>query len=169
MPTKPRIVQAGFHHVINRGVNRCDVFNHTNDKDMFLQIFNKASKEFKVVLHTYALMDNHYHLLIETKEENISDFMRTVNANYSQYFNRKYNRSGHLWQDRFKSKFILSEEYLYTLIKYIEYNPVEASICDKVSTYPHTLSYRLVNNLKYYPCCEESILIDDYDCILPQG
>jgi len=97
MPSKLRVDFAGYHHVINRGVNRCDVFYHSNDKDMFLQIINKTAEIHKVILHTYVLMDNHYHLLIETQEENLSSFMRIVNANYAQYFNRKYKRSGHLW------------------------------------------------------------------------
>lgn len=165
MPTKQRIDLAGFHHVINRGVNRCNVFNHSNDKDMFLQIINKTAKIHNVILHTYALMDNHYHLLIETQKENLSVFMRIVNANYAQYFNRKYKRSGHLWQDRYKSKFIISEDYLYTLIKYIEYNPVEANITNKISSYAHTLSYKIFKNLKYYPCCNDSILLKSFDII----
>lgn len=163
MPTKLRVDFAGFHHIINRGVNRCDVFNHNNDKDMFLQIINKTAKVHKVVLHAYVLMDNHYHLLIQTQEENLSSFMRTVNANYALYFNRKYKRSGHLWQDRYKSKYVISENYLYTLIKYIEHNPIEANITEEVSSYPHTLSYKIFKGLKYYPCCNNSILIKEFD------
>ena len=105
MPTRSRIDLAGYHHVINRGVNRCDVFNSSDDKEIFLQIINKTAMMHKVILHDYCLMDNHYHLLIETEKENLSTFMRIVNANYSQYFNRKYKRSGHLWQDRYQSKY----------------------------------------------------------------
>lgn len=163
MPTRPRIDLAGFHHVINRGVNRCNVFNHSDDKDMFLQIVNKAATVNKVVLHDYCLMDNHYHILIETKDENLASFMRIVNANYAKYFNKKYNRSGHLWQDRYKSRYITSENYLYTLIKYIENNPLEASICNKISQYPYTLSYLIFNDQVYYPCCSESILFKEFD------
>jgi len=163
MPTRPRIDFAGYHHIINRGVNRCDVFNHVNDKDMFLQIINKTAIIHKVILHDYVLMDNHYHLLIETQKENLSTFMRIVNANYSQYFNRKYNRSGHLWQDRYKSKFITSDEYLYTLIRYIENNPIEANITQKISEYTFTLSHNIFKFKKYYSCCKESILLNQFD------
>ena len=106
MPTRLRVDLAGYHHVINRGVNRSDVFNHPDDKEMFLQIINKAATIHKVTLHDYCLMDNHYHLLIETQKENISTFMRLINANYAKYFNKKYQRSGHLWQDRYKSRYI---------------------------------------------------------------
>ncbi len=163
MPTRLRIEIAGYHHLINRGVNRCDVFNHNNDKDMFLQIINKTAIIHKIILHDYVLMDNHYHLLIETQKENLSTFMRIVIANYSQYFNRKYNRSGHLWQDRYKSKFITSDDYLYTLIRYIENNPREANITQKICTYPFTLSHNIFKSKKYYSCCKESILLTQFD------
>lgn len=78
MPTRPRIDLAGFHHVMNRGVNRCDVFNHYSDKEMFLQITNKTATIHKVSLHDYCLMDNHYHLLIETQKENLSTCYKEV-------------------------------------------------------------------------------------------
>ena len=163
MPTRLRVDLAGFHHIINRGVNRCDIFNSDDDKEMFLQIFNKTATIHKVVLHDYCLMDNHYHLLIETKKDNLSTLMRTLNANYAKYFNKKYTRSGHLFQDRYKSKYIISENYFYTLIRYIENNPLEASLTDKVSEYPYTLSYLLFNDKAYYPCCNDSILIKEFD------
>jgi len=97
MPIRLRVDLAGYHHVINRGVNRCIVFDHPNDKEMFLQIINKAAFIHKGILHDYCIMDNNYHLFIETQKENISSFMRIVNANYAQCYNKKYKRSAHLW------------------------------------------------------------------------
>ena len=108
-------------------------------------------------------MDNHYHLLIETSKENLSIFMRILNANYAKYFNKKYKRSGHLWQDRFKSKYITSENYLYTLVRYIENNPLEAMLSEKITAYPYTLAHLILNAKIYYPCCKESILVTDFD------
>jgi len=140
MPTRPRIDLAGYHHIINRGVDRRVVFDDAVDKEMFLKIINKTAMIHKVILHDYVLMDNHYHLLIETEKEDLSTFMRIVSANYVQYYNRKYQRSGHLWQDRYKSRFITSDEYLYLLIRYIEYNPIEAGLSTKIGEYPHTFS-----------------------------
>ena len=163
MPTKLRVDLAGYHHIINRGVNRCDVFNHSNDKDMFLQIVNKTATIHKVILHDYVLMDNHYHLLLETIKENLPTFMRIVNANYAQYFNRKYKRSGHLWQDRYKSKYITDENYLYVLIRYIENNPIEANITKIIGEYPFTLASNIINLKKIYPCCENSMLLNDFN------
>jgi len=163
MPTRLRVELAGYHHIINRGVNRCNVFEHIDDKEMFLQIINRIATIHKVILHDYCLMDNHYHLLIETQKENLSTFMRIVNANYAKYFNKKYKRSGHLWQDRYKSKYIISDEYLYTLIRYIEYNPIDAELTKKVGEHPFTFTHKIFNNLAFYPCSKESILLKQFD------
>lgn len=163
MPTRLRVDLAGYHHVINRGVNRSVVFNSPDDKELFLQIINKFATIHKVILHDYCIMDNHYHLLIETQKENISIFMRIVNANYAKYYNKKYKRSGHLWQDRYKSRYITSEDYLYILIRYIEYNPIEARITEKVGEHPFTLASLIINSKEYYPCSNESLLINQFD------
>jgi len=163
MPTRPRIDLAGYHHIINRGVNRSTVFNSDNDKEMFLKIINKAALLHKVVLHDYCLMDNHYHLLIETQRDNLSTFMRIVSANYSQYFNKKHQRSGHLWQDRYQSKYITSQEYLYILIRYIENNPIEADLAQKAGEYPYVFSSLIFNTKDYYPCSRDSLLLKEFD------
>jgi len=108
-------------------------------------------------------MDNHYHLLNEMQKENISTFMRLINANYAKYFNKKYRRSGHLWQDRYKSRYITSEEYLYMLMRYIEYNPMQAGLIQKIGEYTFTLASLVMNAKDYYPCSENSILIAQFD------
>jgi len=76
---------------------------------MSLQIIDKAVTIHRVTLHDHCLMDNHYHRLIETQKENLSTFMRLINANYAKYFNRKYARSGHLWQYRYKKRVVKSD------------------------------------------------------------
>jgi len=163
MPTRPRIDIAGYHHIMNRGVDRMNIFRHSEDKNMFLQIINKTAMIHKVVVHDYCLMDNHYHLLIETQTDNLSLFMRFVSANYAQYFNKKTKRTGHLWQNRYKSRYVTTESYLYTLIRYIEYNPIEAGVSLKVGEYPFTLAHTIFNGKDFYPCTKESILFRDYD------
>jgi REP element-mobilizing transposase RayT len=82
---------------------KCD-----EDKDKYLEILCKACRTYKVNVHDYCLMDNHYHLLIETTSENLSLFMRQINSNYAIYFNKKYKRTGHLWQGRYKSSIFIS-------------------------------------------------------------
>jgi REP element-mobilizing transposase RayT len=163
MPTRPRIDLAGYHHIINRGVNRCNIFENSFDKEMFLKTLNKTAKLHSVILHDYVLMDNHYHLLIGTEFENLSDFMRILSANYAQYFNKRYSRSGHLWQDRYYSKYIFSSDHLYSLIRYIEYNPIETGMTDKIGEYPFTLASCIFNGKEYFPCANESLLLTEYD------
>lgn len=107
MERRPRIDLAGYHHLINRGVARFNVYKCNTDKDKFLEIL---CTEYKANVHDYCLMDNHYHLLIETKQNNLSLLMRQINNNYASYFNKKYKRVGHLWQGRYKSWYIVQDE-----------------------------------------------------------
>jgi REP element-mobilizing transposase RayT len=125
MPRRPRIEIAGYYHIINRGVEQRVVFKEKEDYNFFLEQLSFFTKQFNINIHNYSLMNNHYHLLIETKEENLSKFMKQLNSIYAIYFNKKYKRNGHLWQGRFKSWYITDEAYLYTLILYIEQNPLK--------------------------------------------
>lgn len=90
MARRPRIDDAGFHHIINRGVERKNVFKNADDKNKLLSILCKACILHKSIVHTYCLMDNHYHVLLETSLDNLSLLMRQINANYAIYFNKKY-------------------------------------------------------------------------------
>lgn len=159
MPRRPRIDFAGFHHIVNRGVAGSDVFREKRDKERFLQIVCKTCTIYKVNVHDYCLMDNHFHLLVELTSENLSLFMRQINSNYAIYFNKKYDRCGHLWQGRFKSYYIFDENYLFTLYKYIEQNPVKAKISDTIGTYKFTMLATLLNpELQVIECAQHSQL-----------
>ena len=159
MVRRPRIDLAGFHHVVNRGIERSSVYKSNADKEKFLEIVCKSSEIYKVNMHDYCLMDNHYHLLIETTSENLSLFMRQINSNYAKYFNKKYKRSGYLWQGRYSSWYISDEKYLYNLFRYIEHNPIEAKISKKVGEYPFTLVATIINsNQEVIECAKHSKL-----------
>jgi len=166
MARRPRLDMAGFHHIVNRGVERKKVFKCDDDKNKFLEILCKASALHKVNIHDYCLMDNHYHILIETTLENLSLFMRQINSNYAIYFNKKYKRVGHLWQGRYKSWYITSDNYLYFLFRYIEYNPVNAKITDNIGEYSFTLLGTIINSDKnIIPCCINSRLKNELNDI----
>ena len=157
MARRPRLDMAGFHHIVNRGVARDNVYKCDADKEKYLEILCKACKTYKVNVHDYCLMDNHYHLLIETTSENLSLFMRQINSNYAIYFNKKYKRTGHLWQGRYKSWYIVEEQYLYDLFRYIEHNPIEAKMSNKVGEYPFTLLATVLNSdQEVIPCAKHS-------------
>lgn len=87
--------------------------------------------------------------------------MRQLNSKYASYYNKKHKRVGHLWQDRFKSKYILDEKYLYTLYKYIELNPIKAKICKKIGEYKYSLSYAILNN-NIPSCTKNSFILRDF-------
>ncbi len=158
MARKPRIDQVGFYHVINRGVEKRDIYLDDKDRCRFLEIIDESAELFDFSIHSYCLMTNHYHLLLKTCKENLSLIMRQINSKYSIYFNRKINRVGPLWQGRFKSWFIYNEKYLAALIKYIELNPVKAQITKKAGEYRWAMSTR-VENLE----CADFGLMDTID------
>jgi putative transposase len=161
MPRRPRVELSGFHHIINRGVNKSDIYMCDEDYEMFLMIVCKACKNYRVIVHDYCLMSNHYHLLIECELENLSLFMKHINSNYAIYVNKKYKRSGHFWQGRFYSRYINSDAYFYTLVKYIEHNPIEAGMAQNVGEYPYTLLWAIKNKTTPSECSLHSKLIDE--------
>ena len=161
MPRKPRIDLAGYHHVINRGVNRSEVFLDEDDYEMFLKIVCKACRTYRVILHDYCLLSNHFHLLIETSRVNLSSIMKQINGNYAIYANKKQKRSGHFWQGRYYSRYINSEEYLYTLIRYIEQNSIEAGLVENVAEYPYSLGSVIANGVTPVSCSLKSKLIKE--------
>ena len=162
MARRPRLDLAGYHHVVNRGVAGSNIFNSSADKKKFLQILCKACKIYDVIVHDYCLMDNHYHLMLETKKENLSLMMRQVNSNYAIYFNKKEKRTGHLWQVRFKSWYIVDEAYLFLLFRYIEHNPLKANLAEKVGQYPYSFAATLIGEEEIIPCAKASMLIKGF-------
>ena len=162
MARRPRIESAGFHHIYNRGVERRIVFSESKDKDKFLDIVCEVSQHYDFIIHGYVIMDNHYHLLLENKRENLSAGMRQINSTYAQYFNKKQKRVGHLWQDRFKSWYVFDEKYLFTLFKYIELNPIKAEITKRVVEFRYTLTHDILQN-KLRVCTRDSFILKWFD------
>ncbi|MBN1869715.1 MAG: transposase [Candidatus Omnitrophica bacterium] len=148
MPRKPRIDHPGYYHIINRGVNRQNVFLEDEDKKKFLEILDTSRETYQFTLHSFCVLDNHYHLLLETKRTNLSLAIRYINSRYAAWFNKKTDRIGPLWQGRFKSWYIHEEEYLWLLLRYIEMNPVKAGMANILGDYPFSSSYYVVNRLR---------------------
>ena len=162
MARKIRIEDAGYHHVYNRGVERRVIFDTTQDKEKFLEIVCEVSEHYDFTIHAYVLMSNHYHLLLENQRENLSAGMRQINASYAQYYNKKYRRVGHLWQDRFKSWYIFDDNYLFVLFKYLEFNPIVAKMSKKVGEYDYTLMHDILQN-SVKACMKNSFVLQWYD------
>jgi REP element-mobilizing transposase RayT len=126
---------GAFYHVINRGNHREKIFKSARDHEKFIQYLEKAAERFALIIHTYCLMGNHYHLLVETPEPNLSMTMQWLNVSYATYFNRRHNRSGHLFQGRFGAILIEADAYLHHLSRYIHLNPVRAGIVNAPEQY----------------------------------
>jgi len=166
MARRPRVEMVGFHHVLNRGVERRDVFLEREDYDTFVEIFCDTCTLNDATVHSYCLMTNHYHLLLETTRENLSKVMRSINANYAAWFNRKYKRTGHLWQGRYKSWYVMNEAYLYTLIKYIEFNPLKAKMVENLNAYPYSSYHLFCNAQETIPeCLRDSLMYRDFKSV----
>ena len=144
MPRQFRVEEIGFYHIINRGVERRDIFVNDEDYEKFFEILEESSEVYNFVIHSFCLMKNHYHLLLQTQEKNLSLIMRQINSRYSIYFNNKYKRVGPLWQGRFKSFFVYDENYLTSLIKYIEYNPIKANLTQSIGQFTWSMSSKKV-------------------------
>ena len=133
--------ESAFYHITSRGNLRDRIFFDDRDKEMFLEILKRTKERYGYLLHAYALMDNHYHLLIETPKANISQIMQNINTSYTVYINKKNRRSGHLFQGRFKGIIVDKNDYLVSLSRYIHLNPVRAGLAQRPEDYRWT-SYR---------------------------
>jgi REP element-mobilizing transposase RayT len=137
--TRPlRVEYSGaYYHVINRGNAGETIFIDERDREKFLEYLAKSVERFITRIHTYCLMTNHYHLLLETSQANLSVAIQWLNVSYSVYFNKRHRRRGHLFQGRFKAILLDANEYLILLSRYIHLNPVRA----KMVTHPPEYSW----------------------------
>jgi putative transposase len=136
MPRTARRKSAtGIYHIILRGINRQTIFSDDEDNEKFLQKLTACKKTSGFKLLGYCLMGNHVHLLIQEEKEGLELIFRRIGASYVYWYNWKYRRSGHLFQDRFKSEPVENDEYLLTVLRYIHRNPLQAGLCQKPEDY----------------------------------
>jgi REP element-mobilizing transposase RayT len=139
-----------LYHVTSRGDRREDIFDDDVDRHNFLDTLAQVVDQFNWICHAYCLMDNHYHLLIQTPDGNLSKGMRQLNGVYTQTSNRRHGRVGHLFQGRFKAILVDSDAYLLELSRYIVLNPVRAGMLKRVAQWPWS-SYRACVGLAEAP------------------
>ena len=131
---------GAVYHVTSRGNERKPIFQTDEDRDLLLGILHKITEKFNWVFHAYCLMDNHYHFLIETPEGNLSKGMRQLNGVYTQAFNRRHNRIGHIFQGRYKAVLIQKDSHLLEVCRYMVLNPVRAGLVERPDDW-HWSSY----------------------------
>ncbi|CCQ95126.1 conserved hypothetical protein [[Clostridium] ultunense Esp] len=136
MGRRPRIEYYGaIYHIIQRGNDRLPVFKQDKDKVVLLEILSEAKEIYDFKIYAYAIMNNHYHFLIQTFNIPISTIMHNINTRYAKYYNRKMDRTGPVFEDRYKGILVQDESYFLTLIRYIHNNPVTANICNSMEEY----------------------------------
>jgi len=130
--------EGAFYHVTARGNERKEIFFAGHDYAKFMDYLRETRDRYHFLLHCYVLMPNHYHLLIETPEGNISQVMHRLNASYTGYINRTRQRTGHLFQGRYKAILVDRDNYLLELSRYVHLNPVRAGMVSNPGDYPHS-------------------------------
>ena len=142
MSRPPRVLSStGLYHVIFRGINHLNIFEENEDYKKMLEIFVKLKEQENIEIYAYCLMANHVHIFLKAKEiGDIKKVMHKLLTTYVVWLNRKYQRSGSLIGNRYKSEPIEDEKYYFALVRYIHQNPVRAGICKSSSEY-HWSSY----------------------------
>ena len=138
MARLPRLTLPGYpHHVILRGNNRQAIFVVTPDYQMLLDLLEENALKFDVAIQAYVLMSNHFHLLVTPQTaDGLPQMMQAVGRRYVRYFNDRQQRSGTLWEGRYKSTVIQTDRYLLACMAYIDLNPVRAALVDQPQDYP---------------------------------
>lgn len=137
MARLPRLTVPGYaHHLIQRGNNRQAIFASDGDRQFLLDLFAEQAKACEVAVHGYVLMDNHFHLLATpATSQGLAQMMQAVGRRYVRHFNDRQQRTGTLWEGRFKSSLIQSERYLLACMAYIDLNPVRAGMVQQAGDY----------------------------------
>lgn len=136
MPRRPRQESGtGFYHIVSRGLDKESIFQTKEEKDRMWKIIWENVKKYPIKMYAYCIMSNHLHLLVKADLKELSLFMAKILAAYAHYYNYKHDRTGYVFQGRFRSQCIDSEAYFWNCLRYIHLNPVKASLCKKPENY----------------------------------
>jgi REP element-mobilizing transposase RayT len=136
---------TGIYHVMLRGINRQLIFADEEDYGKYMQTLADVKVNSGYSLYSYCLMGNHIHLLIEEGKEKLEQIFKRIGSRYVYWYNWKYNRSGHLFQDRYKSEPVENDAYLLSVLRYIHQNPKKAGICSSIETYKWSSHKEYIN------------------------
>lgn len=147
MPRIPREhLKTTFFHIMTQGINKTSIFDNPTDIKYYISTMYKLLKEHHIKIKAYCIMNNHAHILIEANElKELSKYMQRLNMRYGRYYNKKYNRVGYVFRDRYRSEGIYNEQHLHRCIRYIYNNPVKAGICNHPREYPYS-NYREITS-----------------------
>ena len=142
MPRQARKKSStGIYHIMLRGIHKQQIFEDEEDCEKFLWTLKDTKEKSGYTLFAYCLMGNHIHLLIKEEKEPLEQIFKRIGGKFVYWYNIKYQRVGHLFQDRFKSEPVEDDAYLFTVIRYIHQNPIKAELCKNIQDYKFS-SYR---------------------------
>ena len=127
--------ESGVYHIMLRGINKQVIFEDEEDNFKFLETLKKYKAISGYKIFAYCLMSNHVHLLLKVEKEDIDLIIKRVASSYVYWYNWKYKRNGHLFQDRFKSEPVENDSYFLTVVRYIHQNPLKAGVCKSIDGY----------------------------------
>ncbi len=171
---------GALYHVTSRGDRRENIVDDDGDRNQFLKLLDDVCESYNWACHAYCLMDNHYHLLIETPDSNLSRGMRQLNGVYTQTYNRRHQRTGHVFQGRYKAILVDKESYLLEICRYIVLNPVRAGMVRSVKDWRWS-SYRATAGISAQRQClsttwilsnfakRKTIAIEKYKIFIREG
>ncbi|MCX8093340.1 MAG: transposase [Candidatus Goldbacteria bacterium] len=163
MPRMRRIIiKNTLYHVFNRGVEKKNIFKCDADRIKFLTILEKALKKFNFIIYAYVLMPNHYHILLEDIDGKISEIMKYINENYAMYYNWKYKRVGHLFQNRYRSNIVEKKFYLKYVARYIILNPIRKGLVKNLKYYNWSSYYEYLNKNKRFKLTDTSWINNEF-------
>lgn len=152
---------TGIYHVMLRGIDKRAIFKDNIDYKIFLNYMVKAKDKSNFILYGYCLMPNHVHILLKTIDDELGDIIKRVAVGYVQYHNNKYARTGHLFQNRFKSKPIEDDNYFLTVLRYIHQNPMKANLVSGISDYKYSSYLEYIT--KKEGICETSYALEMFN------
>lgn len=136
MGRKPRLeYPGGIYHLIQRGNNRTFIFENAEDKEYLLAQILEYKEVMNFKLYGYVVMGNHYHLVLKVFDTQVSEIMHRINNKFSRYYNKKYGRTGHVFENRYKGILVVGDKYLLSLLRYVHQNPVAANMCKVIADY----------------------------------
>ncbi len=157
---------GAVYHITSRGNEKKPVYKDDQDRENFLSPLDRVNKRYNWLCHAYCLMDNHFHLLIETPEGNLSIGMRQLNGVYTQTFNKRHRRTGHLFQGRYKAILIQKDSHLLEACRYVVLNPVRARLVEEPGQWRWS-SYGATAGREKLPACLTTLSPLDlfWDCL----
>lgn len=155
-------LHGGLYHITSRGDRREDIFIDDADRRQWLTLLGEVCARYNWFCHAYCLMDNHFHIVVETVDSNLSAGMRQLNGVYTQWHNRTHDRVGHVFQGRFKAVMVQREGYLLELARYVVLNPVRAGMCNQPDDWPWSSYQAMVGQVTPPPWLQVRWLLSQF-------